>query len=120
MVDTLIDLDFEVVEAPSAEDKLSMMESNLSPDLLITDHMSLGMNGAELGREIHARTPGPPIRDVSGYAGVHGIAPGDWRGSPSRFAMPNWRRAFPPYFRMIGVVGHDAVQLRRVRALRRV
>lgn len=73
--DMLIDLGFEVVEAPSAEDALSLMRSNLAPDLLVTDHLMPGMNGADLAREARALAPDLPILVVSGYADVDGIAP---------------------------------------------
>ena len=73
--DMLIDLGFEVVEVPSAEDALSLMRSSLAPDLLVTDHLMPGMNGADLAREARALAPDLPILVVSGYADVERIAP---------------------------------------------
>ena len=73
--DMLIDMGFNVLEAGSAEVALSLLEAGADPDLLITDHLMPGMNGAELARAVRQRTPDLPILVVSGYAEVEGIAP---------------------------------------------
>jgi CheY-like chemotaxis protein len=73
--DMLIDLGFEVVEAGSAEDALRLMRSGTVPDLLVTDHLMPGMNGADFAREARALRPELPVLVVSGYAEVDGIAP---------------------------------------------
>ena len=73
--DMLIDLGFEVVEASSAEEALQLLNTGTKPDLLITDHLRPGMNGADLAREARAIEPTLPILIVSGYAEVDGVAP---------------------------------------------
>jgi len=73
--DMLIDLGFEVVEAASAEDALHLIHAGNVPDLIVTDHLMPGMNGAELAREVHAIRPDLPVLIVSGYAEAEGIAP---------------------------------------------
>jgi len=73
--DMLIDLGFEVVEANSAEEALQLVRSNVSPDLLVTDHLMPGMSGVDLAREVRAIKPDLPVLVVSGYAEVEGIAP---------------------------------------------
>jgi PAS domain S-box-containing protein len=73
--DMLIDLGFEVVEAGSAEEALQLVKAGRTPDLLVTDHLMPGMNGAELAREVRQLKPALPVLVVSGYAEVDGIAP---------------------------------------------
>ena len=73
--DMLIDLGFEVVEAGTAEEALQLLETGTMPNLLITDHLMPGMNGAELARAARAISPTLPILIVSGYAEVDGVAP---------------------------------------------
>ena len=73
--DMLIDLGFEVVEAGSAEDALRLLKTGTMPNLLITDHLMPGMNGADLAREARALKPTLPVLIVSGYAEVDGLAP---------------------------------------------
>lgn len=75
--DMLIDLGFKVVEASSAEEALRLLKGGTSPDLLVTDHLMPGMNGAELASEARMLKPAMPILVVSGYAEVEGIAP-EW------------------------------------------
>ncbi|MBB5713149.1 hybrid sensor histidine kinase/response regulator [Sphingomonas xinjiangensis] len=75
--DMLIDLGFEVVEADSAEEALHLIKGGIDPDLLVTDHLMPGMNGADLAREARALKPALPVLVVSGYAEVEGIAP-EW------------------------------------------
>ena len=45
------------------------------PNLLITDHLMPGMNGADLARAARVIKPTLPILIVSGYAEVDGLAP---------------------------------------------
>ena len=71
----LIDLGFEVVEAGTAEEALQLLKTGTIPNLLITDHLMPGMNGADLAREARAIDPTLPILIVSGYAEVDGVAP---------------------------------------------
>lgn len=73
--DMLIDLGFEVFEATSAEDALRLIDAGTAPDLLVTDHLMPGMNGADLARTVRAKNPNLPVLLVSGYAEVEGIAP---------------------------------------------
>jgi CheY-like chemotaxis protein len=73
--DMLIDLGFEVIEAGTGEDALRLINSNVSPDLLVTDHLMPGMNGVELARAVRTVKPDLPVLLVSGYAEVEGIAP---------------------------------------------
>ena len=71
--DMLVDLGYDVVEANSAEEALSLLHGGLSPSLVVTDHLMPGMSGAELARELKAERPGLPVLIVSGYAEVEGI-----------------------------------------------
>ena len=100
--DMLIDLGFEVVEASSAEDALSLMRSNLVPNLLVTDHLMPGMNGADLAREARALASDLPILVVSGYAEVEGIAP-ELARLTKPFRNAELAESIPPCFRMIAV-----------------
>ncbi len=70
----LMDLGYEVVEAGSAEEALRLLGGS-APDLLVTDHLMPGMNGAELARQVRGLRSGLPVLIVSGYAEVDGIAP---------------------------------------------
>lgn len=74
--DMLNDLGYEVAEACSAEEALKLLDAGLYPDLLVTDHLMPGMNGAELARHAASRRPGLLVLIVSGYAEAEGIAPG--------------------------------------------
>ena len=72
--DMLSDLGYEVIEAGSAEDALRVIDAGIEPDILITDHLMPGMNGADLARTLRARRPTLPVLIVSGYAEVEGVA----------------------------------------------
>jgi CheY-like chemotaxis protein len=74
--DMLMDLGYEVAEASSGEEALRLIDTGLRPDLLVTDHLMPGMNGAELARLVTSRSPGLPVLIVSGYAEAEGVAPG--------------------------------------------
>ena len=73
--DMLADLGYDVIEANSAEQALQLLGEGAAPDIVVTDHLMPGMNGAELALEVRARKPGVPILIVSGYAEANGIAP---------------------------------------------
>jgi PAS domain S-box-containing protein len=73
--DMLAEFGYEVVEAASAAEALAKLDGGLEFDLLVTDHMMPGMNGADLAREVRDRVPGKPVLIVSGYAETEGIAP---------------------------------------------
>jgi PAS domain S-box-containing protein len=72
--DMLLDLGYEVTEAASAEEALRLLEEGLAPDLMVTDHLMPGMNGAELARLVRSQRPNIPVLIVSGYAEVEGVA----------------------------------------------
>ncbi len=71
----LTDLGYAVIEASSAEEALRLLKGGLAPDLLVTDHLTPGMTGIELAREVRTMRQGMPILIVSGYAEMEGIAP---------------------------------------------
>jgi nitrogen-specific signal transduction histidine kinase len=73
--DMLMDLGYEVVEASSAEEALSLISGGLRPDLLVTDHLMPGMSGVELARALRGDRPELPVLIVSGYAEAESIAP---------------------------------------------
>ena len=73
--DMLIELGYDVVEFGAAEDALGLLDTELQPDLVITDHLMPGMSGAQLARELKARRPDLPVLIVSGYAEAEGIDP---------------------------------------------
>ena len=66
----LSDLGYEVVEANSAAEALRQLRAGETPDLLITDYLMPGMNGAELTE--HARSLWPEMRVmlITGYSNV--------------------------------------------------
>jgi PAS domain S-box-containing protein len=74
--DMLVDLGYEVVEAGSAEQALSLVRGGLMPHLVVTDHLMPGMNGAQLARELKLEHPTLPVLIVSGYAEEDGIDAG--------------------------------------------
>jgi PAS domain S-box-containing protein len=73
--DMLGALGYEVIEASSAEDALSLIDGGRPVDLLVTDHLMGGMSGAELARIVRGRKPGLPILLVSGFAEMAEVAP---------------------------------------------
>ncbi|MDP1028397.1 PAS domain S-box protein [Sphingomonas sp. KR1UV-12] len=73
--DMLADLNYDVVEAGSAEEALRLIGDGLEPDLLVTDHLMPGMSGAQLARELKVARPELPVLIVSGYAEEDGIDP---------------------------------------------
>jgi len=73
--DMLADLGFEVTEASSAEEALSLLRTGLEPDVVVTDHLMAGMSGAQLARQLKSERPGLPVLIVSGYAEEAGIDP---------------------------------------------
>ena len=73
--DMLIELDYAVVEAASAEEALNLVARGLQPDLLVTDHLMPGMSGTELARVLRGSRPSVKVLIVSGYAEADGIAP---------------------------------------------
>jgi PAS domain S-box-containing protein len=73
--DMLADLGFEVIEAASAEEALTLLRSGAVVEVLVTDHLMPGMSGAQLAREAQALSPGMPVLIVSGYADADGLPP---------------------------------------------
>ncbi len=73
--DMLVDLGYEVVEASSAEEALSLLQGGVEPSLVVTDHLMPGMSGAQLARELRVLRPTLPVLIVSGYAEAEGLDP---------------------------------------------
>lgn len=71
--DMLVDLGYEVIEAPSAESALRLLEDGLAPQVVVTDHLMPGMSGAHLARVLREDRPELPVLIVSGYAEADGI-----------------------------------------------
>ncbi|MCP8937453.1 PAS domain-containing protein [Alsobacter sp. SYSU M60028] len=71
----LQELGYTVLEASSAEEALRLVERGDGFDLLVTDHLMPGMNGAELRRAIRSARPSVPVLLVSGYAEFEGVDP---------------------------------------------
>jgi len=71
--DMLAELGYEVVEAASAEEALGLLDSGKRFDMLVTDHLMPGMNGADLALIARQRRPGLATLIVSGYAEAGGI-----------------------------------------------
>ena len=73
--DMLADLGYSVTEASSAEEALAMLDGGLEVDVLLTDHLMVGMTGAELARIVRKRSSSIWVLLVSGYAEAEGVAP---------------------------------------------
>jgi CheY-like chemotaxis protein len=71
--DMLTDFGYHVVEAHSAEEGLRLVRSGFKPDLLVTDHLMTGMNGADLVRTLRSEGFNLKALIVSGYAELEGI-----------------------------------------------
>nr|WP_296350804.1 response regulator [Reyranella sp.] len=69
-------LGYTVVEAASAEQALTLVQEGLSPDLVVSDHLMPGMNGADLAQAILSERPSIQVLIISGYAENDGISPG--------------------------------------------
>ena len=65
---SLREIGFEVVEAASGTEALKLLQDNIRPRVLITDHMMPGMSGATLARRAKATLPSLPVLLVTGYA----------------------------------------------------
>ncbi|WP_454884808.1 ATP-binding protein [Sphingomonas oryzagri] len=64
----LEELGFDVIHARSGEEALRLVEAGAAFDILVTDHLMPGINGAELAHAIRERVPGAQVLLVSGYA----------------------------------------------------
>lgn len=73
--DMLMELGFDVFEASSAREALSLLDEGLLPDLLVTDHLMPGMSGVELAAQVRERRPALPVLIISGYADAVDIRP---------------------------------------------
>jgi PAS domain S-box-containing protein len=73
--DMLNEFGYRVIEAASAEEAMDLVRSGVQFDLLVTDHLMPGMNGAELALAIRSVAPTMPVLLVSGYADHEGIDP---------------------------------------------
>ncbi|MDZ7280456.1 PAS domain-containing protein [Sphingomonas sanguinis] len=71
--DMLADMGYGVVEAMSGAQALELVQAGLRPDLLVTDHLMPGMNGAQLVRELEIKLPELRSLIVSGYAEAEGL-----------------------------------------------
>lgn len=74
IAEMLSELGYAVVEAASAEEALRLVESGLSFDFVLTDHLMPGMPGTDLARTLRERYPDRPALIMSGYAEVEGVA----------------------------------------------
>jgi CheY-like chemotaxis protein len=73
--DMLSDLGYDVTEASSGEEALSIINGGAHFDLLVTDHLMPGMTGTDLAAAIRSIRPDTSVLLVSGYAENEGIAP---------------------------------------------
>ena len=73
--DMLADLGYQVIEASSAQEALNLADGGPAFDLLVTDHLMLGLTGTELARKVRAKWPDRPVLVISGFAEADGIAP---------------------------------------------
>jgi CheY-like chemotaxis protein len=70
----LRELGYDVAEAGSGGAALELLEASSNVDLVIVDFAMPGMNGAELGRQIHSKWPSIPLLFVTGFADRNVIA----------------------------------------------
>ncbi len=71
--DMLVDMGFEVREACSAEEALSLINGGLRPSIVITDHLMPGMTGVDLATAVQNALPDIPVLLLSGFAEHSGI-----------------------------------------------
>ena len=71
--DMLSDLGYTVIEAESAEEAMTVLATERSVRVLVTDHLMPGMNGTELAMHVRAIRPEVPVLLVSGYAELEGV-----------------------------------------------
>ena len=63
------DLGHDVEEAASGAEALANLDSGLNVDVLITDYMMPGMDGAALARRVERTHPQLPVLLITGYTG---------------------------------------------------
>jgi PAS domain S-box-containing protein len=73
--DMLGELGYDVIEANSAKEGLSIIGSGSRPDIVVTDHLMPGMTGTELAHRLRTMERAIPTLIISGYAEDEGIAP---------------------------------------------
>ena len=74
----LADMGHHVLEAESGLVALQMLQAGSTlPDLLVTDYLMPGMNGAELARDARRENPDLPVLVLTGYANLDGVAVSD-------------------------------------------
>ena len=66
----LSDLGYKVMEATSAAEALRLLRSGEAPDLMITDYLMPGMNGAELIEHARPLLPSMKVMLITGYSNV--------------------------------------------------
>jgi PAS domain S-box-containing protein len=69
------ELGYVVIEVGSSEEAVNQLREGLRPDVLITDHLMPGMNGADLVRLVRSEHKGVKALIVSGFAEAEGVAP---------------------------------------------
>lgn len=73
--DMLNELDYAVTEAVSAEKALELIEGDVAFDMLVTNHLMLGITGVELANFMRVRHPDIPVLIVSNFVEMKGITP---------------------------------------------
>ncbi len=68
--DLLRDIGYEVLTADSGSDTMSLIRCGATFDMIITDYLMPGMNGAELIHQVHALYPSMPALLVTGYSTI--------------------------------------------------
>ena len=71
----LSELGYSVIEAGSADEALKLANAGSHFDLLVTDYLMPGANGADLARAVKSLRPNLPVLIISGYADADGIDP---------------------------------------------
>lgn len=86
---------YTVIEARSAEEALALVKQDSAPaiDLLVTDMVLSGMNGAKLADRLKAMMPSLVTLYVSGYPGDEMFADGVFDPGPAFLAKPFTRHA---------------------------
>ncbi len=75
--DMLRDVGYEVVEAGSGRQALTVLQSGLDAEALVTDYLMPGMNGAALISELRASSHALPTLLITGYAAAGEDVPAD-------------------------------------------
>ncbi|MGD0014328.1 MAG: PAS domain S-box protein [Bryobacteraceae bacterium] len=75
-VQLLTALGYRALAAESGQEALHLFRERSPVDLVVTDIVMPGMNGAELAEQIQALRPGTPVLFISGYADASSLTPG--------------------------------------------